>query len=171
MFNFNTRLEKVKASREKWAKECGGIKYVHFENNEIILHVGDKCKHIFKFDDMSQVSYSFREDKNIFRALMSKDSSTNKGAKTERNFYNIFIYQNMEYECDDVPALVAQFEQNNFEIKRMPDRLTLSDRVKNKKTFFCPNFHGWDLSDKQDEIEEEEYARLHHINSMGTVKK
>lgn len=83
---------------------------------------------------------------------------------------NIFIYQNMPYECDDIFTLIAEFEKNNFTINGLPDKATLLERVKNKKTFFRPTFHGWHLADKQLELEDEEYNRLHSLNSTEIKK-
>ena len=160
----NLFFEKIRVSRAKWVKECGDKKYIHIENNKIILNVGDKCEHIFTFDDIQHIGYIFRDDKNIFRVFMSKDSSTNKGDKTETYYYNIFIYQNMEYECKDVSTFLTELETNNITLYRVPDALQLSNNIKNKKTVICPTFNGWDIGDKQMELEEEEYARLHNTN-------
>ncbi len=171
MFNYDKIEKRMRASRAKWVDNCGGNKkYLITENKTIILHVGPGCKHTFAFDDIQQVGYHFKENKNIFYIFMSKDSSTNRGKKTEGNFYNIFIYQDRWYECDEAMTLVAQFEQNDIKITRIPDRATLLDRIKNNKTYFLPTFHGWDLEDKKMELEEEEYIRLRHINSMGLIK-
>lgn len=111
MDNYDPIEKKVRASRAKWIKDCGGDKkYIHSEDNKIILSVGTQCQHTFTFNDIQSVGYRFHENKNIFLFFMSKDSSTNRGAKTEINFYNVFIYQDIDYECKDVLTLLTQFE-------------------------------------------------------------
>ena len=149
-----TLVQNLTALRRKWIEECGGDrKYMIIENNKIILHVGDKCKHSFNFDDIQYIGYGFRDDKNIFRVFMSKDSSTNKGNDTETYYYNIFIYQNMEYECKNVSNFLKKLEENNIIVKRISDISKISNNIKNKKTFFLPSFHGWHIGEKQDELD------------------
>ncbi|MBN2824219.1 MAG: hypothetical protein JXQ76_02760 [Campylobacterales bacterium] len=166
--------KKGRASRAKWLKECGGDnKYIHIEDNQIILNVGTQCKHTFTFDDIQSVGYRFRDDKNFLFIMMSKDSSTNRGDKTEVGFYNIFIYQDRYYESNDVLTLVKKFEKNNFTINGLPNKSTFLDKIKNYKTFFRPTFHGWHLGDKQMELEDEAYNKLQEFKRsyLETQKK
>ncbi|MEA2027576.1 MAG: hypothetical protein U9N49_01180 [Campylobacterota bacterium] len=89
MDNYKKMEEKEKKSREEWVKKCGGSKYIHIEDNNIILKVGTQCKHIFTFNDIQKIGYRLHDNKNIFFIFMSKNSSTNKGNRTESYFYNI----------------------------------------------------------------------------------
>ncbi len=149
--------------------KCGGnSKQISIDDNRLILHVGLVCDHVFTFEDISRIAYRFRDDKNILLILMSKDSSTNKGSDTELKFYNITHNQNIEYECYPhfTRTLLTQLQKHNIIVKDIPDSLILAERIKNYKTVVCPFFHGWDISDKQDELEEAEYLRSKQIYTL-----
>lgn len=150
----NLFYENIRLSRCKWVDDCGGRKYMRIENNKIILHVGDKCKHSFTFDDIQSAGYSSRDNENNFIVIMSKDSSTNKGDKTETYYYNVHVFQNIRYECDDIFTLVKQLEKNHIRIRNLPNRETLSNISKDKRILFYPIFLGSHLVDKQDELDE-----------------
>ena len=160
-----TLVQNLTALRRNWLNQCiGDTKYAYIQKTNIVLHIGHKCEHTFTFNDIASTGYAFRDDKNIFMILMSENSSTNKGNETETYYYNINS-NDMEYECKDVTTFLAELENNNITINRIPDALQLSNNLKNKKTVLRPIFLGWHIADKQLELEEEECIRLHNTNA------
>ena len=147
---------KMKKAREQWFNECeGDKKYASIENNTIVLHIGNKCKHTFTFQDIGGMVYSFRDDTNKFIIFMSEHSSTNKGNDTEAYYYNI-NRNDIEYEFRDVSTLLTELEKNSITLYRVPDTpdtLEFSNNIKNNKTIICPIFHGWHIEDKALELE------------------